>query len=219
MPTTNGFNLLEFNTYGMLEWAFVVVVGLLLIYLVIVLPISRFKKPRRMKDISTFKPVPSSTNKKNALYKADTGESVLFSNGNAWFINTQGQTEHFKAVEKNVTLLGKVIYLTKDVKKITITQDKDEIIKRSAYERQYVTFDFISQNEVKLGQKSFLTEREIEHRRVLQQQVLETERRAQNIAEQKASKIQKKADKALEKEEKKALALEKKAAKKTKTNE
>ncbi len=214
MSVTNGFNLLEFSTYGMLEWAFVVVVGLFLIFLVIILPIMTFKKRKKTYKVAEVKPVLSSGNKKNVLYKADTGESVLFSNGNAWFINTQGQTEHFKAVEgKDVILSGKVIYLTKDVKKITITQDKDEIIKRSAYERQYVTFDFLTQNEVKLGQKSFLTEREIGHRKALQQQALETERKAQDLAEKKASKIQKKADKAFEKEEKKALALERKQKK------
>lgn len=217
MPVTNGFNLLEFATYGMVEYAFVGLVLIVLILLLVVLPIQVSKRKKR-----AFKPVQSvatatKDHKKKLLYKADTGESVIFSNGNAWYINQVGNTEHYKAVDgPDSILMGKVIYQTKDVRKITITQEKDEIVKRSANERQYITFDFLSSNEVRLGQKVFLTDKEIEHRRQMHEEELLIQAKKQAIADREAEKIQRKADKRLKKLEEKARKQELKAVKKNK---
>src|SRR5690606_41725724 len=62
------------------------------------LPILKLSKRKK----NTFKPVQTASpvtkdHKKKLLYKADTGESVIFSNGNAWYINQVGNTEHYKA--------------------------------------------------------------------------------------------------------------------------
>src|SRR5690554_3610685 len=92
-------------------------------------------------------------------FKADNGETVIFSKGNAWHVHTDGLTDHYKAIDgEKAKLEGKVVYLSKSVKKVTIMQNQYEIVKRSANERQYITFDFISKNEVRLGMRTFLTE-------------------------------------------------------------
>lgn len=145
------------------------------------------------------------------VYKADNGESVIFSKGNAWHVNTDGLTEHYKAIDGEKSKLeGKVVYLSKSIKKVTISQNQFEIVKRSANERQYITFDFLSGNEVKLGTRSFYTsagqvERDKrEHKRSIREQ------KSQALADKKAAKIQKKADKRMKKEEKKAAKQRKK---------
>ena len=139
------------------------------------------------------------------VYKSDNGESVLFSKDNAWYVNTEGLTEHYKAVEgPKVKLDGQVIYLSKSVKKVTITQNQHEVVKRSANERQYMTFNFVTNNEVRLGRHVFLTQagqalkEKRDHKRFLR------EEKSQALADKKASKIQKKADKRMAKEAKRA---------------
>ena len=93
------------------------------------------------------------------VYKADNGETIIFSKGNAWHVNNEGLTDLYKAIDgEKAKLDGKVVYLSKSVKKVTISQNQYEIVKRSANERQYITFDFVSNNEVRLGNRSFLTE-------------------------------------------------------------
>lgn len=137
------------------------------------------------------------------VYKADNGETVLFSKGNAWHVHTDGLTDHYKAVDGDkVKLTGKVVFISKSVKKVTITQNQYEIVKRSANERQYITFDFVNLNEVRLGTRVFLTEagqsdrEKRDHKRSLREQ------KSQALAEKKAAAIQKKADKRMKKEEK-----------------
>ncbi len=145
------------------------------------------------------------------VFKADNGETVIFSKGNAWHVSVDGLTDHYKAIDgEKAKLEGKVVYLSKSVKKVTISQNQYEIVKRSANERQYITFDFISNNEVRLGTRSFLTEtgqvvrEKRDHKRSLREQ------KSQALADKKAAKIQKKADKRMRKEEKRAAKLEKK---------
>lgn len=144
-------------------------------------------------------------------YKADNGETVIFSKGHAWHVHTDGLTDHYKAIDgEKAKLVGKVVYLSKSVKKVTISQNQYEIVKRSATERQYVTFDFLSKNEVRLGLRAFLTEtgqverEKSDHKRSIREQ------KSQALADKKAEAIQKKADKRLRKEEKRASKLEKK---------
>jgi len=145
------------------------------------------------------------------IYKADNGETVIFSKGSAWHVQVDGMTNHYKAIDgPKVKLVDKVVYLSKQVKKVAITQNQYEIIKRTTNERQYVTFDFLSKNEMKLGTRSFYTNAGLNIRQKQEEKRKIREEKSQALADKKAAAIQKKADKRLRKEEKRAEKLARK---------
>ena len=62
------------------------------------------------------------SSKETMYHFHDNGErAVLFSKGNAWHVHTDGLTDHYKAVDGDkVKLTGKVVFISKSVKKVTI---------------------------------------------------------------------------------------------------
>lgn len=220
MPFGDGFDFLDFDTYTWMEYTILGAGLFLLILLLVVLPIGLSRKGK--KSTRSFKSSKGSKQqetavggKKRLVYKAANGESVLFAGANAWHINTQGKTELLKAVEgENVSFVGKVIYLAKDVKRVQVIQDGDEITKNSTFEKQFITFDFVSSQEVRLGNKVFLTDKEIEVREVLQAKADAEEAKEQAKADKKAAIAQRKADNKLAKAEAKAEKAQAKADKK-----
>src|SRR5690606_23616436 len=163
MPFGDGLNFSDFNTYGFEEWAILGSGLAILIFLLVLLPIGlkRRKKLEAMPASTSAKSPKTQTqvSKKELgkptsklVYTASNGEVLIFAGENAWYVNASGKTDLLKAVEGTEPVLaGKTIYLAKDVKKVTVTQEGDEIVKHSAIEKQFVTFDFVSKDEVRLG--------------------------------------------------------------------
>ncbi len=217
MPFGDGFDFLDLSTYDWMEYTILGAGLFILILLLVVWPIAASRKGKKSnKNTSNAKQETAVGGKKRLVYKAANGESVLFAGPNAWHINNQGKTELLKAVEgENVNFSGKVIYLAKDVKRVQVIQDGDEITKNSTFEKQFITFDFVSSQEVRLGNKVFLTDKEIEVREVLQAKADAKEAKEQAKADKKAAIAQRKADKKLAKAEAKAAVAQAKADKKS----
>ncbi|WP_025725599.1 hypothetical protein [Acholeplasma granularum] len=204
MDLTNGFKLLEFSTYGILEWAFVALIALLILILVIIL----FKKTKSKNVVHKNA---SKTNQKQLVYKSNNGETLIFKHGSAWHMNQDGLTENYKAIDGPSTKLdGKVVFASKSIRKVSIIQDRNEIIKRSANEVQYITLDFVSPDEVRLGKNVYLTQKGFNDKEKRELKQAEAEQKSQALADKKAEAIQKKADKRMKKAELKALKQQEK---------
>lgn len=199
MPFTGEFNWQDWNTYRWQEISILGAALFLIILLFIIIPVVKASKTKKEKEL-----VHQSTlgSKKRLVFKDSEGESVMFAGANAWYIDVTGKTELFKAVEgTEVNLNGKVIFGSKEVKKVQVTQSGEQFIKHASTERHYITFDFISENEVRLGKRVFLTDKEIS-RRLLEKrnlEALEAKKLAkENKVEQKKQLKQEKAAKKLE---------------------
>lgn len=196
MPFGGSFNWQDWSTYTWKEFSIIGAVLFLLILLLVVLPLRNAAKSRKEKQIVHQSTVGA---KKRTVYTDAQGDNVMFAGPNAWYIDASGKTELFKAVEgADVSLIGKVIYGSKEVKKVQVSQNGDQFVKHASIERHYITFDFISENEVRLGSKVFLTEKEIS-RRLLEkrnQEAIEAKKlEKQNMVEKKQQQKQEKKNK------------------------
>ncbi|VEU82949.1 hypothetical protein [Acholeplasma hippikon] len=215
MPFGNGFNWGDLNTYSWKEHAILAAALFLIVLLFIVIPLMKAKRNKQAKKIIVESTVGS---KKRIIFKDNDGDSVMFAGPNAWYIDNTGKTELYRAVEGNeVNYVGKAIFGSKEVKKVQITQEDDNFVKHSSMERHYITFDFVSQDEVRLGSRIFLTEREILRR--LEQKRKQEAIEAKALAKQNKldEKRQEKLSKAEKKREAKAQKRTAKLAKKEKS--
>lgn len=201
MPFGGEFNWQDWSTYTWKELSILGAVLFLLILLFVVLPSIKAAKSRKERELVHQSTVGA---KKRLVFNDAQGDSVMFAGANAWYIDANGKTELFKAVEGNeVSLTGKVIFGSKEVKKVQVTQNGDQFVKHASVERHYITFDFVSDQEVRLGHKVFLSPKEISRRLM--------EKRNQEVLEAKKSAKQEKIDKKNQiKEEKRAKRLEEK---------
>lgn len=170
MPFQNGFDP---SSYGWMEWA---IIGGALFVIILVVLLLIFARPRKgsVKKMKTG----------NSFLCEATNESIVVSGQNAWLSDSHGMTELLRAIDgEKVKLAGKVVYFAKEVKKISVTQEGDQLKRGQTFERQYVTLDFVSDSEIKLGTRSFIAE-----------EALRIRDEKQRAAEAKAAKIQEKED-------------------------
>lgn len=207
MPFGDGFNWGDWSTYTWREISVLSAAAFLIVLIFIIDPIAKAIRNKKVKEIVQESTVGS---KKRIVFKDEDGDSIMIAGPNAWYIEANGKTELFKAVEgNNVAYFGKVIFGSKEVKRVQITQEGDNFVKHASVERHYITFDFISDVEVRLGTKVFLTDREISRRMI-------EKRKQEEIDAKKQEKAQMIERKNQAKEDKKNLKKEKKLAKKNK---
>src|SRR5690554_861308 len=197
MPFGDGVDILNIMTWSWMEYVIVVAGFILVILLCVVLPIglSKKNKANAQPKVKGKSQTGLASGGKKLTFTAESGEVLMFTGEHAWYVGKEGRTELYTALETTPVLAGKVVYLAKDVKKVQVVQENNEFVKYATQERQYITFDFISKGEVKLGHKAFLTEKEITLRDDLQRKEEARLAKEQAIADKKALKAQKKADK------------------------
>lgn len=188
MPFQNG---LDPMTFGWMEWAIIGGVVFLVILMHLILILRRRKSYVKVGKVST-------SAKSGAAFRCEaTDEAIVVRGENAWLSDSHGMTELLRAIDgPKVKLAGKVVYFAKEVKKISVSQEGDQLKRGQSFERQYVTLDFISDAEIKLGTRLFIAE-----------DALRMRDEKQKAAEAKAAKIQSKEDAKLAKEEEKAAKI------------
>jgi len=219
-PFSEWFEITDIMTWSELDWAIMISLAVIVISLVVILPIGLARRKKHSKKVQpnvskTARSQEFAVGTSKRIYTASNGEVLIFTGGSAFHVDQQGRTEHLKAVEGDAPVLaGKVIFAAKTVKKIIVTTEGDEITKNSSIERQLVTFDFVNAEEVRLGTKVFLTDKEIAQRAEDERRRLAIAQKEQAEADRLAAIAQKKADKVLAKEQAKADKLAAKAQKK-----
>ncbi len=201
MPFTNGFDFLDLNTYGWMEYTILGVGLLVLILLLVVWPICASKKKKKVK---TPRRLPLG-NPTKLVYNSLDKESLLFDGEKMWYVRATGQTELMNLVSGNAnSLQGKLVYASKEVKRTEVVQEGALISRNSSIVREYTTVHFLSNHEVAVGDKHFITE-ELKERRA--QEALDAsnkEARLQVIKEAEEAKQQAAREKTAKKQAKKA---------------
>ncbi len=181
MPFQNGFDPM---TYGLLEWVIIGGSAAILILIILLIIVASSKK-----GATKIKPVKSG---RNSFLCEATNEALIVSGENAWLSDNQGMTELLRAIDgSKVKLAGKVVYFNKEVKKISVSQEGDQLKRGQTFERQYVTLDFVSDAEVRIGTRVFTAD-----------EALRIRDEKQKVAEAKAAKLQAKEDAKLAKKSK-----------------
>ena len=188
MPFQNG---LDPMTFGWMEWGIIGGVVFLIILMHLLLILRRRKTSVKVGKVSTH-------TKSGVAFRCEaTNEAIVVRGENAWLADSHGMTELLRAIDgPKVKLAGKVVYFAKEIKKISVSQEGDQLKRGQTFERQYVTLDFISDIEIKLGTRLFVAE-----------EALRARDEKQKIAEAKAAKIQAKVDEKTAKEEEKAAKI------------
>src|SRR5690606_3665343 len=110
-----------------------------------------------------------------------------------WFRDEKGFTELYQAKDgKRVSLQGKVVYVVKEVNTIVVSQEGNQLKRTQERGTQYLTFDFVSKDEVIVGTRNFLSERELEKRAAKQKKAEEKAAKLEAIREKKEAKLAKK---------------------------
>jgi len=198
MPFQNGFDPM---TYGWMEWA--IVGGALFLVLLIILLLI-FARPKKVKIGGSVK-----AKSGKSFFCEETNEALIVQGENAWLADSLGMTELLRAIDgPKVKLTGKVVYFAKEIKKISVSQEGDQLKRGQTFERQYVTLDFVSSEEVRVGTRLFIAD-----------EVLRIRDEKQKAAEAKAAKIQEKVDAKQAKLDAKQAKKDAKLAKKAKKSQ
>lgn len=129
----------------------------------------------------------------NAYKCLETGEGFVTNGPNIWFRDEKGFTELYQAKDgKRVSLQGKVVYVVKEVNAIVVSQEGNQLKRTQERGTQYLTFDFVSKDEVIVGTRNFLSERELEKRAAKQKKAEEKAAKLEAIREKKEAKLAKK---------------------------
>ncbi len=154
MPFSEGFDFLDLNTYTWMEYTILGVGLLILILLLVVWPICASKKrKKRAKKRAILQKAPD-----KLVFNSDDGETLIFEGNKAWFVKPSGKTELLNLVSgSHSNFFGKLVYANKEVRRTEVVQDGTQISKNASIVREYTTFDFMTEHEVRLGSKVYIT--------------------------------------------------------------
>lgn len=129
----------------------------------------------------------------NAYKSLETGEGFVVKGQNLWFRNEKGLTDLYTAKDgKKVSLRGKVVYIVKELNNIIVSQEGNQLVRTQERGTQYITFDFVSKDEVIVGTRTFISETELDKRAAKQKKAQEKAAKLEAAREKKEEKLAKK---------------------------